>query len=155
MEIYFDGKRIAIHTRLKEDDTNQYKYSTDPTHMAPETKYTEWNKDRIIHWANDIGPNTREVIERIFEGCKIKEQGYNPSLSVLKLSKTYSKERLETACELALSKYRSPRYKHLNGIMSAHQDIIYLERKQNDRNISTRSTMGYLRGNDYYGGNNQ
>ena len=39
--------------------------------------------------------------------------------------------------------------------MSAHQDIIYLERKQNDRNISTRSTMGYLRGNDYYGGNNQ
>lgn len=155
VEIYFDGKRIAIHTRLKEDDTNQYKYSTDPTHMAPETKYTEWNKDRIIHWANDIGPNTREVIDRIFEGYKIKEQGYNPSLSVLKLSKTYSKERLETACELALSKYRSPRYKHLNGIMSAHQDIIYLERKQNDRNISTRSTMGYLRGNDYYGGNNQ
>lgn len=81
---------------------------------------------------------------------KIKEQGYNPSLSVLRLSKTYSEARLEAACEMALTKVRTPRYHHLKAILAANQDRIYLEKK----NISQEnlSASGYVRGAEYYGG---
>ena len=37
---------------------------------------------------------------------KIKEQGYNPSLSLIRLSKKYSESRLESACKLALVQIR-------------------------------------------------
>ena len=64
----------------------------------------EWDQDRITSWASSIGKSTRIVIDRVFEGARVKEQGYNPSLAILRLSKTYSDGRLENACELALSK---------------------------------------------------
>ncbi len=73
----------------------------------------------IFHWGN-----TGTVIDLIFLTVKIKEQGYNPSLSVLRLSKTYSEARLETARELALTKVRTPRHHHLKAILAANQDQI-------------------------------
>ncbi|MGX8680359.1 MAG: hypothetical protein ACSW8B_03120 [bacterium] len=79
----------------------------------------------------------------------IKEQGYNPSLAVPRLSRTYSDARLETACKLALAKgIRSPRYRHLKAILSANQDIIYKEQETTTEPEDT--SMGYLRGSDYY-----
>jgi hypothetical protein len=80
----------------------------------------------------------------------LKEQGYNPSLSVLRLSKAYSETRLETACELALTKVRTPRYHHLKAILSANQDRIFLEQKSKSQKKST--VKGYIRGKEYYGG---
>ena len=72
------------------------------------------------------------------------------SLAVLRLSRTYSDARLETACELALSRgIRSPRYRHLKAILSANQDIVYKEQKE-AMTIPQDTSMGYLRGSDYY-----
>ena len=82
---------------------------------------------------------------------KIKEQGYNSSLSVLRLSKTYSEARLETACELALTRVRVPRYHHLKAILAANQDQIYLGQKKASSK-SQDNTQGYVRGAEYYGG---
>ncbi|WP_170233196.1 hypothetical protein [Sporomusa termitida] len=59
---------------------------------------------------------------------KIKEQGYNACLSVLRLSKTHTNTRLETACELALPQFRSPRYRHLKAILDVaqyHTTLLY------------------------------
>ena len=113
-------------------------------------KVSAWDDVRICNWADKIGPNTRDTIDRIFSSVKIKEQGYNAALAVLRLSKTYSNERLETACELALHKgARSPRYRQLKAILAANQDKQYTEQK----NLSNRpkpDTLGYLRGADYY-----
>ena len=70
--------------------------------------------------------------------------------AVLKLSKTYSEERLEAAAELALKRgSKSPRYHHLSAILSANQDILYMEEK---RAMPTPedTSMGYLRGSAYY-----
>ncbi len=88
------------------------------------------------------------MINCIFSNVQIKEQGYNPSLSILNLSKKYSEGRLETACELALTRgIRSPRYHHLNSILSANQDKYYLEQKAIP--VIDDSSMGFLR----YGSN--
>ena len=81
----------------------------------------------------------------------IKEQGYNPSLSVLRLSKTYSEARLESACEFALTKIKTPRYHHLKAILASNQDLIYHESKITSIN-SKNATSGYIRGPEYYGG---
>ena len=90
------------------------------------------------------------MVDRIFASVKVKEQGYNPSLSVLRLSKTYSEARLETACEMALTHVRTPRYHHLKAILAANQDQTYLEQKKASE--KKPSASGYVRGAAYYGG---
>ena len=90
------------------------------------------------------------MIDRVFDGARLKEQGYNPSLAILRLSKTYSDGRLENACELALSRgIKSPRYHHLSAILKANQDEQYQEEKQTKEPLKD-SSLGYLRGADYY-----
>ena len=151
LEIYYRGKRISTHDKLPDYISN--KYSTHDEDMPDKFQQPEWDDIRIKKWAYSIGNYTREVIDRIFVSVKIKEQGYNPSLSVLRLSKTYSEDRLETACELALTKVRMPRYHHLKSILAANQDLIYLESKTASAKAAKESG-GYVRGPEYYGGGN-
>lgn len=90
-----------------------------------------------------IDTSTGEVVERIFQTVVIKEQGFNPALAVLRLSNKYSEARLEAACEFAItSGIRKPRYHHLNSILAANQDQIYLESRKTKKN--TGAPMGYL-----------
>lgn len=149
VEIYVNGTRVATHDRFPL--YVEYKYSTKEEHMPPQHQKQEWDDARIRKWADTIGPNTRTVIDRVFGSYQIKEQGYNPSLSILRLSKKYSQERLETACEVALTKYRSPRYRHLNALIVANQDKLWLEKKSIEHSAE-KDDHGYLRGSDYYGG---
>ena len=103
--------------------------------------------------AYSIGNCTGEVIDRIFNSVKIKEQGYNSALSVLRMTKRYSNERLETACEIALTKIRTPRYSHLKSILSSNQDQLYLAKKSETQIKELhQSEQGYVRGSEYYGG---
>jgi transposase len=148
IEIYYGGERIDTHRRFPDYVTNGW--STHPEDMPDHFKQMEWDDHRIRNWASSLGNCTAEVIDRIFESVKIKEQGYNSCLSVLRLSKTYSKERLETACSLALSKFRSPRYRHLKAILASNDDIIYLNGQK--KTAEEKDTIGYVRGADYYGG---
>ena len=113
---------------------------------------TIWDAERIRRWAKSIGENTATAIDLIFASVDIKEQGYNSALSVLKLSKSYSEGRLETACELALLRgIRSPRYRHLKAILASNQDLLFLEQKT-IRESSVEEPIGYLRGEEYYAG---
>jgi transposase len=153
LEIYFNDERIASHHKYP--DYVKYGWSTHAEDMPDQFQQAEWDDKRIRKWAYSIGNNTGEVIDRIFASVKIKEQGYNSSLSVLRLSKSYSEERLEVACEMALAKVRIPRYQHLKSILSSNQDNVYLETKSDtDKKERNRHTQGYVRGADYYGGGN-
>ena len=149
IEIYYKGERIATHNKFPDHVTNRY--STHPEDMPKAFRdIVDWDDERIRNWAKSIGKSTGAVIDRIFSCVDIKEQGYNPSLAVLRLSRTYSDARLETACELALIRgIRSPRYRHLKAILSANQDIVYKEQQEALAEPEDTS-MGYLRGSDYY-----
>ena len=138
MEIFYKNERLTSHILL-------------PSYVQ---KITEWDDERIRKWADSIGEYTSKVVDLIFQSVDIKEQGYNSALSVLKLSRSYSDGRLETACELALSRgTRSPRYRHLKAILASNQDITYLEQKTiRESYASDDSLIGYLRGDKYYGG---
>ena len=116
--------------------------------MPEQGRYMDWNEQRLRKWATDIGPNTEEVINRLFDSSVIREQAILPAISVLKLSKKYSSTRLEDACELALTRIHSPRWKNLNSILTSNQDEII----RNNRDNQSLSVEGFLRDDDYYVG---
>ena len=151
VEIYYNHERIATHTKFPEYRSNAW--STHKEDMPDEYNQPEMDEERIKKWAASIGENAAEVIDRIFRSVNIKEQGYNSALSVLKLSKPYSEKRLETACEIALSSIRVPRYHHLKTILSGNQDKTYLAKKEELKIQNLKNqTRGYVRGPEYYGG---
>ena len=82
----------------------------------------EWDDARIKGWAKRIGSCCAAVVDRIFDRVKVKEQAYNPALSVLNLSKKYGEGHLEAACAHALPRLSSPRYKHLKAILESNLD---------------------------------
>jgi hypothetical protein len=50
---------------------------------------------------------------------------------------------------MALTKFRSPRYRHLKAILAANEDMIYLNSQK--KTAEEKNTIGYVRGADYYG----
>ena len=149
VELYYKGERLTTHNRFP--DYMKNKYSTHPEDMPPAFRnIVQWDDERIRNWASSVGKSTRQVIDRLFSSVSIKEQGYNPCLAVLRLSRTYTDARLETACEIAISRgIKVPRYHHLKAILTANQDITYKEQLESG-STADDSSMGYLRGSDYY-----
>jgi ERCC4-related helicase len=109
--------------------------------------HEEWNKERFIKWANEIGVSTVEVITNLFTQYKYEQQGYNGAKSILMLASKYSKERLENACRIALAHISHPRYKNIKAILENKQDMAE-EPIKHDRTVEKT----FLRGADYYKG---
>ena len=109
-----------------------------------------------MKWAKKIGHNTYEVVNRIFLKTKIEEQAYNPTLAVLRLGGSYSNERLENACGIALRSFITPRHKHIRGILASKQDLLKNNKKIKvlvELNLIMHHLMkirGHLRGSDYF-----
>lgn len=156
VEVYIDHMRVASHPKFPDYVTN--KYSTHKQDMPDYFNQPEMNDERMRSWAATVGPNTLEVINRVFRSVQIKEQGYNPALSILKLSKSYSHERFEAACKIALGNTSSPRYKYLKAILSSNQDLLEKNRTlpntaaQPEHKTETENAGAFVRGAGYYGG---
>lgn len=148
LSIYHDGERIATHRLLPSYVRNGY--STDESHMPDAFLRPEWDDARIRGWAKRVGPSCAAVIERIFGRAKVKEQAYNPALSVLNLSKRYGEERLEAACAHALPKLTSPRYKHLKAILDSGLDEPPAAGPARNPGGPESDPRGRVRGADYY-----
>lgn len=144
VEIYCRGVRIQIHDRISAQFKNRY--STKESDMPEHGRYMEWNEERLSKWATDIGPSTEEVIRRLFDSLSVREQAILPAISILKLTKKYPSSRLEDACELALTRIHSPRWKNLNSILVSNQDEII----RNNRDSKALSVEGFLRDDDFY-----
>jgi hypothetical protein len=150
VEIYCRGERIATHKRFPDHLSGQW--STHPEDMPNRFAQIQWDDERIRKWADAIGHSAAEVIDRIFASVKINEQGYNSSLAELLLSKKYTPPRLEAACALALTRFHSPRYRHLQAILSAEEDVLYHTQQQEEQKRRENASMGFVRGAAYYGG---
>ncbi len=147
VRIYDNDILLASHYRFPEMLSNRY--STHAEDLPKQTHYVEFDKERIEKWAKSIGENTSKVIKRIFAGCEFEQQGYNPCLSVLRLSTKYGKNELERACETALGKISTPRYKHINAIILEQQGKASSDRAEIDDGNAPKQG-GFLRGADYY-----
>ena len=67
VEIYHSSERIASQHRFSDYMTN--KYSTDKSHLPDQFNQPEWNADRLINWARNIGFSTLIVLLTFVKYC--------------------------------------------------------------------------------------
>lgn len=149
IEVYYKGNRICSHKRLS---GRRGQYSTVAEHMPVNHQlYSEWDKARFLKWAAEIGEATHQVIQGIFDSYRIEEQAYKSCLSLLKLADKYTTERLEHACQAALERIPSPRYKNIRLILESGNDKV-ADLSNQSAMTSYDESYALVRGASYYGG---
>ena len=126
VEILYKGARVRSHAR----SFQKYKYTTHPEDM-PEShrQYAQWTPSRIIEWARKTGPKTAELVAKILESKEHPEQGYRSALGILRLERSWGKERIEAASGRALA-FKSYSYKSVKRILAAGADCFPLSGAQ-------------------------
>jgi transposase len=140
VEIFHKHQRLALHKRSRIPKG----YSTIPEHMPPNHQaMSDWNPQRLINWAQNIGENVKLVIENILSRTPHPEQGYKTCLGILSLAKKFGPARLEQACQRARGfDYYS--YKGIKNILDKN-----LENSQLDC-FNALPEHHNLRGHHYY-----
>lgn len=145
MEIYKSQERLTSHLLLGPEILNQYQTNT--ADIPTERTWQAWDPDRVREWAQRTGPSTSEVIDRVFKSVAVPEQGLNATLAILRLGRRYGPDRLEAACQIALSSsIRSPRYAHIHPILETGQDKLSAQKEEQ----TPVDQGGYVRGAAYY-----
>jgi transposase len=142
VEIYHQRTRQASHPRSQ----RRGHYSTQREHMPPSHQaYGDWSPERFLHWAEEIGPDTRRLIAAVLESRGHPQQAYRSCLGILGLANRYTHPRLEAACCRALpAGIRS--YKGIHNILENKLD--QLERDQPlDKALPAHAN---IRGEGYY-----
>ena len=62
-----------------------------------------WSSSRIIEWAKKVGDKTALLVEEIMDSRQHQMLGWRSCLGIMRLSKEYPRERLESACGRALA----------------------------------------------------
>ena len=100
VELFHKGQRVASHRR----SALKGRHSTVAAHMpTAHQRYAEWTPQRLVHWAADSGPATAQVVETILASRPHPQQGFRSCLGIMRLGKSYGDERLEAACQRALT----------------------------------------------------
>ena len=117
--------------------------------MPPDhQKFLQWNGERFLRWAEQVGPNAVAVIRHFLTMYKVEQQGYKACMALLKLTDKYPPARLENACKRALSYTPQPSYKIVQSILKSGQDKLpEAEPEQEHRKASEYS---FTRGSEYY-----
>ena len=98
LEIYAGNRRIAAHQR----DRRPHQYTTCKDHMPSHHRFmSEWNPDRFIRWAAEIGVHTQTLISSVLNSREVPEQAYRSCMGLLNLAKQTGNNRLEAACRRA------------------------------------------------------
>jgi len=149
VEVFYQNLRIASHKRLY---GRSGQYSTVIEHMPEKHRqYTQWNAERFIRWASDIGPCTRQAVKAIIASRKVEEQSYKTCLALLKLSDTYSVQSLEQACKKALSFVTTPSFRSVRAILQTLKEETVSTESENNH-ASALAASAFTRGAVYYGG---
>jgi hypothetical protein len=148
VEIFYQGTGIASHKRLY---GHPGQYSTVLEHMPEKHRqYTQWNAERFIRRAYDIGPYTEQTVKAIFASRKAEQQGYKTCIALLKLADSYSTSRLEAACEKALLYSSCPGFRSIRTVLKTGSDKRTREPAQKDGTDTQQHA--FTRGNACYGG---
>jgi len=146
VEIFFNNHRIYSHPRIH-GKVEQYK--TIPEHMPEKHKhYAEWNAESFNSWAETVGKSTKVAVKSILSSHKVEQQGYRACLGIMKLCDKYGVERLEGACEKALSYTPNPNYRNIESILISGGDK--LEKSKKEMKPAIDESYSYIRGAEYH-----
>lgn len=142
VEVYYQRQLRAAHLR----SFTPGRYSTRHDHMPPAHQAVAgWSPERFGRWAQEIGPQTGQLIATVLDGRRHPQQAYRTCLGILGLGKRYGHGRLEAACGRAVTAgIRS--YKGIHNILK-HQ----LDRLETDQPAATSMpSHANIRGQNYY-----
>jgi transposase len=118
IEVFHRGKRVAAHVR----SSSNRKHTTVREHMpSSHRRYADWTPERLRRKADEIGRNTSALVEIILRERSHPEQGFRACVGILRLAKTYGRERLEAACARALD-IGARSYSSVNSILKNNLD---------------------------------
>jgi len=142
IEVFYKNRRVASHPRASAPG----RHSTISAHMPPaHQKYLEWTPERIVHWAETIGPQTAQLVQALIESRTHPQQAYRSCLGLLRLAKRYGEERLEAACRRALPAGIHS-YQGVKNILAAKLDLVEPE----EPSTMIPATHENIRGQSYY-----
>ncbi|MFL6041220.1 MAG: IS21 family transposase [Gaiellales bacterium] len=99
VELFHKGERVAVHVR----GGLRGRHTTLPEHMPQaHRRHAEWTIERIGREAAAIGPATAALTALVLESQPHPEQGFRACRGILRLLRTYGRDRLEAACARGL-----------------------------------------------------
>lgn len=144
IEIFHKGKLLCSHARSYQVGG----YTTVKEHMPPShQKYLEWSPERMLRFAENIGPSVKELAEKMMASREFPEQAYRSCLGLIRLKDKFGVDRLRLACERALN-YRNFKYHAVKNILEKG-----LDRQSTDRIVDAAMTAvkhENIRGASYY-----
>jgi transposase len=141
VEIYHHNKRVASHMRMGKPGA----FVTENLHMPNEHRqYLEWTPERIRLWGGKIGPHTKEFMDQVMAHRDHAEHGFRSCLGIIRLSKTYSPERVEKACRRALE-LEAYNYRSVRSLLEKNLENLTPAEKKNIVPLHAN-----IRGKDYY-----
>ena len=120
VEIMHNNLRVAMHAAHPRKGS----FTTLAEHM-PENhrEHLQWSPDKLIAWAQRVGKACEMVVRWQLEHRAHPEQAYRSCLGLMRLLRTYGRDRLEAACARAQS-IRAPNYKSIDSILKSGMDYL-------------------------------
>ena len=120
VEIFRQHQRVALHTRRGQKGG----HVTVREHMPKaHQRHAGMTPEGLIHRAAKTGYHAAVLVERLMRDRPHPEQGYRSALGVLSLNRKYGPERLEVACERALTN-NTVSYSSVRSILSSGLDRV-------------------------------
>jgi transposase len=95
VEVFHKGERVAVHVR----SGARGRHTTLAEHMPQaHRRHAEWTIERIGRDAAAVGTATAALTALILESKPHPEQGFRACLGILRLVRSYGRERVEAAC---------------------------------------------------------
>jgi transposase len=99
VELFHKGERVAVHQR----GGARGRHTTLAEHMPQaHRRHAEWTIERIRKEAETIGAATATLVDVILRSRPHPEQGFRACLGILRLVRTYNRDRVEAACARGL-----------------------------------------------------
>jgi transposase len=144
IEVFFDGERVASHAR----SYRRGGFTTVREHMPPaHQEVAGVNQQSLLANAARVGPAAREFAKALLDDGIVPQQGYRSLLGILRLERDFGRERLNAACERALT-LRSFSYKSVQSILK--RGIDRLEHDTTASETKPKQQHENLRGHAYY-----
>lgn len=142
VEIFHDHQRVASHVRRSQRSG----HVTVNAHMPKaHQRYANTTPANLIGRAARIGPNAAILVERMMRERPHPEQGYRSAMGILSLASRYGAQRLDAACERALS-INAITYSSVNAILKSGLDRVRPEPEP----AKPPPLHANIRGNTYY-----
>jgi transposase len=101
IEVLHNTQRVALHVRSYAAKGRPI--LADEHRPRSHREYGNWPPDRLMRWAESIGPHVGTLVATMLRTEPYPELRYRSCLGVLRLGKTYGAVRLDAACARAMA----------------------------------------------------